>query len=82
MITGFFLSLFYTLIAFIVGLLPTTAYPSGISDGIELFWGYIQLFSLLIPVTTLLTIVGLSLSYYAALLLWDAMHWLMRRIRN
>jgi len=82
MITGFFLQLFYSFIAFVVGLLPTTAYPSGISDGIELFWSYVNLFSMVIPVQAILTVVLLSLSYAAALLLWDALHWVLRRIRR
>jgi len=82
MIIGFFLSLFYTFISFIVGLLPTSAFPSEISSAITTFWSYVNLFSMVVPVQTIITVLGLSFTYLATLLVWDAFHWVLRRIRR
>lgn len=82
MITGFFLQLFLSILAFIVGLLPTVGFPTQISAGILLFWSYVNLFSMVIPVGTIVLILGLMLMYQGAYLLWLFAHWIMRRFRH
>jgi len=80
MIVGFFLNIGLVIVNFIVNLLPTTPFPPQIPEGIIAFWGYVNLFSLVIPVSTLLTVIVFSLFYEGAILVWHAFHWLLRRI--
>jgi len=82
MITGFFLSLVLAFASFFVGLLPTIAFPTPLGDAIVLFWGYLNLFSMVIPVATILQILVLYFSYIGFYLLWQAFHWVLRRIRR
>lgn len=82
MITGFFLSLLYTFLSFMVGLLPTTAFPVGISSGITMFWGYVNLFSMVVPVSTIATVMGLMFGYLIVFQLWEAFHWILRRFKR
>jgi len=82
MITGFFLVVLYQIVAFIVGWLPTIGFPSQITTAVVLFWGYVNLFSMVIPVQTILTVLLLALTYLAVKLGWSAGHWMLRRFRH
>jgi len=70
MITGFFISLLTTVVLFFVGLLPVLAIPSGWTDAITLIWGYVNAMSFLLPISTLLTILGLVVSIEIAVFVW------------
>lgn len=74
MITGFFLSVFYALVAFFVNLLPQVAYPTALSNAIGTAWYYVNALSFLLPVSTILTILGLAMTFHAAVLLWRLVH--------
>lgn len=80
MIVGFFLNIVLAFVTVVIGLLPTTPFPTQISTGIIMMWGYVNLFSMVIPVETILTVIVLSILYEAGILLWHAFHWLLRRI--
>lgn len=82
MITGFFLSILLTAVSFIVGLLPVIAFPAQITAGIVWFWSYVNLFSMVIPVQTIVTLIGVMTTYYVVKLLWQAFHWIMRRFKR
>jgi len=82
MITGFFLSIVLTILQYFVSWLPDVSFPSQIVSGIVLFWSYVNLFSMLIPVSTILSVLLLSFTYLAVRLGWDAFHWLLRRRRS
>lgn len=82
MITGFFLSLLLTVATFIVGLLPTYAFPTAISNAITTFWSYVNLFSLVIPVGTIAVCIGIMTLFYGVEFLWQAAHWVLRRFRR
>lgn len=82
MITGFFLTLLLTFITFVVGFLPTTAFPAAFETSINLIWGYVNLFSMVVPVSTITTLLGIVMSYYTALFAWDAFHWVLRRLKR
>jgi len=79
MITGFFLSALLALLSFIVGLLPVIAFPPQIASAVALFWSYVNLFSMVIPVGTILTVLLLILTYESVKLIWSALHWVLRR---
>jgi len=59
MIIGFFLGIFYTVLAFLVGLLPVSAFPPQIISGWAYMWGLINAVTFLFPVDQLLLILAL-----------------------
>jgi len=71
MITGFFLQIGYTLVAFFVGLLPVIAMPSGWTNAISLIWYYLNSFSFLFPVSTLVQVLTFAIIFHVALLGYD-----------
>lgn len=70
MITGFFLSVGLAVLQFFVGLLPVSAFPSSITAAIQTVWYYINAVSFLLPVDTLLTVLGLAMLFHGTLLTW------------
>lgn len=74
MITGFFLSLFYALIVFFVQLLPQVQFPTGLANAIGTAWYYVNAMSFLLPVSTILTLLGLAMTFHGAILLWRLAH--------
>jgi len=82
MITGFFLSLLLAIVTFIVSLLPVSTFPPQIPSAVSLIWGYVNLFSMVIPVGTILAVMLLMFFYLSTKLVWAAAHWLLRRVRH
>jgi len=70
MITGFFISLITTIAVFFLSLLPVIAIPSGWTDAVTLVWGYVNAMSFLLPISTLLTILGLVVAIEVAVFVW------------
>jgi len=70
MITGFFIGLITAIANFFVGLLPVIALPSGWTDAIVLIWGYVNAVAFLLPVQTLLTVLGIALTAHVAIFVW------------
>lgn len=62
MIIGFFIQLITVLVTAFVSLLPVINIPTGWTDAITLIWGYVNAMSFLLPISTLLTILGLVVS--------------------
>jgi len=71
MITGFFLQVFYLVVAFFVGLLPFVEMPSDWLNAIVLAWSYLNSFSFLFPVSTFLSVLTFALVFHIALLGYD-----------
>jgi len=82
MITGFFLTVIYGFASFFIQHLPTTPYPTQITDAINFFWGAVNLFSMVTPVSTLVLLMGLTAIADGAYLVWLFFHWLARRFRH
>jgi len=74
MITGFFLQVFYVFIAFFVGLLPVSEFPDEVTTAIQQAWFYLNSFSFIFPVSTLLTILLIASIFHGAVLLWRLAH--------
>jgi hypothetical protein len=70
MITGFFLQVITAVANFLVGLLPVINIPTGWTDAITLIWGYVNAMSFLLPISTLLTILGLVVTIEVAVFVW------------
>jgi len=71
MITGFLLQILYVVVAFFVGLLPTIDVPVGWTSSIALMMSYVNGLSWLFPVSTLLSVLGLAVTFHVALLGYD-----------
>lgn len=71
MIIGYILSILYTILAFFVGILPTTSVPTGWLDALALIWGYLNSFTFLFPVSTLVSVLGVAVAFHLALLGYD-----------
>jgi len=82
MIVGFFLDIIYTFVAFFVNLLPMTAYPQSLADSIRTAWYYINALSFLLPMSTILTVLVLAMSFHVAVLLWRLAHLIGGYIRG
>jgi len=82
MITGFFLQIFYTILEFFLNLLPVAPFPTEIGSAIAQTWGYIQAWSFLFPVSTLLAALGIAFTYHAAIFVWHLSHMVGGYIRG
>lgn len=82
MITGLALQTIYVFLNWIVQRLPAYPFPSQITNAIEYFWSLINLISLLLPVTTIQYLFGVYVGYEFVYLVWVAVHYVLKRIRN
>lgn len=82
MIIGFFLQLLLTALQFVVNLLPVSEFPATISNGVTTFWGYVNLFSMVIPVGTILAALIVIIFYDLAKFGWLFAHWVLKRLRR
>jgi len=83
MIIGFALSLIYQFVAFLVGLLPTGGVLS--SDWVSAvyaIWGYVNVFSFIVPVGMLVTCLGIAMAFHGFIFAWKGVHWLWSLIRG
>jgi len=71
MITGFFLQIFYALVSFFIGLLPVIAMPASWTSALSLVWTYLNQYSFLFPVTTLVSVLSFAVVFHLALLGYD-----------
>jgi len=82
MITGYLLAFLLTFLNFFVGLLPTVAFPAGLSTAITSISYYINAYSFLFPVSTLFTVLGLAFTFHMSILLWRLGNFIMHYIRG
>jgi len=82
MITGFFLTILYTIVSFLISFLPEIQYPQEITDAVMYFWGTMQSFSWLFPMDTLVTILGLATIYFMSSLIWKMGNFIFRYLRG
>jgi len=82
MITGFLLQVLYAFFTFFIGLLPVIDIPSNVEQAFTTVFAYLNMFSFIVPVGTLLTVLGIVLAYYVAILLLDISLWLIHLVRG
>lgn len=70
MITGFLLNVFYGVLQFFVNRLPISSIPQDGLDAIVTVWSYVNAMSFLFPVGTLLTVLGLAMTFHGVIMLW------------
>jgi len=71
MITAFFLNIFISLISFVLVVLPEYSLPAGLTDAVQLIWGYVHPFAFLFPIATLSTVLGIAVFFHLSLLGYD-----------
>jgi len=82
MITTFFLTIFFSLLSLFVNFLPTGDLPAGIAEGLAYFWGILNTFNYIFPISTLLTILLIVLSFNTAFWVWGLINWIYHKIRG
>jgi len=81
MIFTIFLTFFYLIFNGLIALLPASAgLPSGFSTAFSWIFGFLWNFDYLVPVSTILTLLGLAFTFEAAVLVWKIIHWLIAKI--
>jgi len=81
MIIGFLLSLPGYLLQAIIAILPSgEPMPTPWINGVYTIWEYIESFSFIVPVSTLLTVLGLALTFHLAIFGFKAFHWIITKI--
>jgi len=80
MILTVFLNFIDNFLLTIIGFLPVGNLPVGITNGISYFWGVLNSFSYILPVSTMLSASVVVISFDAAVLLWHMVQWIIRKI--
>jgi len=82
MITGFLISTFAGFVGFLIGLLPTIAFPTQIATSIALIMGYVNAMNWLFPVSTLITCLGIVITFEIGVFSFKFIRWLIHLIRG
>jgi len=82
MITGFLIALFSAFVAFLIGLLPVVAFPSEIATALATVMGYVNAMAWLFPVATLLSVLGIAITFHIGIFTFKFTRWLIHLIRG
>jgi len=82
MIIGFFIQIITSVTTFFVSLLPVYDLPSEWITAVTLIWGYINSVSWLLPISTLLQVLGLAVFFHATIFVWHLSFKLYHMIRG
>lgn len=81
MITEIIFNLILLPLEFLIGLIPdSSGFPVAVSSNIETAWGYLWAFDYIVPVATLLLLMGLVFAFEAGILVWKFINWVIRKI--
>jgi len=81
MIADFLFSLPAFLLSAIISILPQGAgVPPQFIAAVYQIWNDINAFSFIVPVQTLLTVLGLALALHGGILLFKMIHWIITKI--
>ena len=83
MITEFFLSIPYFILSAVINIIPTGGgVPVEFTTAIHTIWGYIQSFSFIVPISTLLWCLGITLAFEFGVFTFQAFNWLLKKLPN
>lgn len=83
MITEFFLSIPAFLLQALVKVLPAGGtVPQEWGDSVRLVFNYASQFNFFLPIDTLLSCLAIVFGYHVAVWAWDAIVWIISRIRG
>lgn len=80
MLTTFLLNLVYSVSAWFLNLFPDVSLSDSVSSSITTASTYISALNIILPVATLITILGLVLTIEGAILLIKIINWFIRKI--
>jgi len=80
MISSFFLTFFALFLSGLLSLLPSGSLPLEISASLTSVWGFVNAFSYVIAVDTLLQVVALAIAFDIVVLVWHLIQWIIRKI--
>lgn len=81
MITGFLLSIPGYMIQLLVSILPNgQSVPVEWVSAVYSIWGYINAFSFIVPVNTLVFCLGIALTFHIGVLTFKIIHWIITKI--
>jgi len=82
MIVTFILQIAYAFINFLIGFLPVGSLPPQITTALTYFVGVINSFNFLFPIDTLITVLGISISFELAVVFFHFINWVYHKIRG
>ena len=75
------LTLVYLLLLGLISVLPVSSgLPDIISSSFAYLWGFLWNLDFVVPVSTLISLLSLTLGFELAIFTWDAVHWILRKI--
>ena len=80
MLINFFLNIVYSVVVGFIGLLPDVSLSDSVASAVATASTYISGLNVVLPVATLLTIIGLVLTIEAVMLLIKIINWFIRKI--
>lgn len=81
MIADFLLSIPAYIIQAMISVLPDgSALPVEWVNAVYSIWSYVNSFSFIVPVNTLLFCLGISLTMHFGVFAWEALNWVIRKI--
>jgi len=80
MIVTFILTILYSFINLLLGILPTGHIPAGFTNAFAYFMGLVNAYSYVVPIGTLLAAAAVVLVFDGALMLWYFINWIIRKI--
>jgi len=80
MIVSFFLQVLYALVSTLVNFLPTGGLPASIETSLISVWGYVNAFSYVIALSTLIQVLLLYIAFDLVVLLWHLIQWIIRKV--
>lgn len=81
MIADFLIGLPALLINAILQVLPVGGtVPQDFVTSVYSIWGYVNEFSIVVPVQTLLTVLALAMAFHLGILVFNIIHWIITKI--
>lgn len=75
------ITIIFFLISGLINLLPVSSgLPVAISQGFQYVFGFLYAFDFIMPVSSLILVLGLSLGFELAIQIWHGVHWILRKI--
>lgn len=75
------LTIFYFIFAGLLALLPdSSGLPDAIADGFQYVFGFLYAFDFLLPVSSIVSVLLIALSFEVAIQIWHLAHWIARKI--
>lgn len=83
MISAFFSSIWTNIISILIDILPTSSgIPSNVQTALTTFFGYVNGLNYILPIDTMLIILGLYITYEASVMLFHFLRFVFNLIRG